>query len=122
MRWKAAGVGVALALTALDASAQSHASSPASIGLGDWALTPLVEVRTRGEYRRDAPELAGTDVPGNDSSRARNAYGVLERTRLGLCRREVLVVRDIAPGKQRTCFTQRMQEFELREFGHAPWR
>jgi len=84
VRWKAAGVGVALALTALDASAQSHASSPASIGLGDWALTPLVEVRTRGEYRRDAPELAGTDVPGNDSSRARNAYGVLERTRLGL--------------------------------------
>jgi hypothetical protein len=84
VRWKAAGVGAALALTAQGARAQSPTSSPGTIGVGDWSLTPLVELRTRGEYRRDAPELAGVDVAGNDAARARNAYGVLERTRLGL--------------------------------------
>jgi hypothetical protein len=79
-----AGVGVAFALVASHAHAQSKASSPGTIGVGDWELAPLVEIRTRGEYRRDAPELAGVDVPGNDAARARNAYGVLERSRLGL--------------------------------------
>ena len=75
---------MALALVAFHAHAQSRTASPGTIGVGDWELAPLVEVRTRGEYRRDAPELAGVDVPGNDTTRARNAYGVLERTRLGL--------------------------------------
>ncbi len=78
------GMGVALALVASNAHAQSRTSSPGTIGVGDWELAPLVEIRTRGEYRRDAPELAGVDVPGNAATRARNAYGVLERSRLGL--------------------------------------
>ncbi len=66
------------------ARAQSTPAAPPAVAVGDWKLTPLLEVRTRGEYRRDAPEMAGIDVPGNDTTRARNAYGVLERSRLGL--------------------------------------
>ena len=46
----------------------------------------------------------------------------IERARLSLCRREDLVIRDIAPGKQRTCLAQWLQEFELRELGHTPGR
>jgi hypothetical protein len=47
--------------------------------------------------------------------------GQIERLRLSLGRREYLVIRDVAPGKQRACLAQWLQEFELREFGHAPW-
>jgi hypothetical protein len=64
------------------ARAQSPAAAPPAIAVGDWQLTPLLELRTRGEFQRDAPELAAARVAGSDPSR--NAFGVLERSRLGL--------------------------------------
>jgi hypothetical protein len=79
-----AASALALLATAGGARAQTPAAAPVSLPVGDWQLSPVVELRTRGEYRRDAPDMAGVDVPGNASSRVRNAYGVLERTRLGL--------------------------------------
>lgn len=57
------------------AEAQSPPAAPTSLAVGDWLLSPQLELRTRGEYRRDAPELVGV---------ARDSYGVLERTRIGL--------------------------------------
>ena len=41
------------------AHAQSPAAAPTSIPIGDWQLAPALEVRTRGEFRSDSPELAG---------------------------------------------------------------
>jgi hypothetical protein len=63
------------------ARAQEPAAAPASIPVGDWQLYPSLEVRTRGELRTDSPTLAPsvTGQPG-----LKDAYGVLERTRIGL--------------------------------------
>ena len=66
------------------ASAQSPAAAPSAIAVGDWQLTPSLELRTRGEYRRDAPDLGGFDFYGRLSPRVRDAWGVSERSRLGL--------------------------------------
>ena len=62
------------------ARAQSPAAAPTAIPLGDWQLAPSVELRTRGEYRRDSPELSGSGTAGPIA----DSYGVLERTRLGI--------------------------------------
>jgi hypothetical protein len=66
------------------AAAQSPPAAPTAIAVGDWALTPSVEVRTRGEYRRDAPDLGGFDFYGRLSPRVRDSWVVAERSRLGL--------------------------------------
>jgi hypothetical protein len=46
----------------------------------------------------------------------------IESASLCLCRSEVLVIRNVAPGKQRASLAQRLQEFEFRKLGHTPWR
>ncbi len=63
------------------AHAQSPAAAPTSIPVGDWQLFPALEVRTRGELRTDSPAFAPsvTGQPG-----VKDAYGVLERTRIGV--------------------------------------
>lgn len=66
------------------AFAQSPPAAPTSIALGDFQLTPSLEVRTRGEYRRDAPDLGGFDFYGRLGPRVRDAWVVSERSRLGL--------------------------------------
>lgn len=66
------------------AAAQSPPAAPTSIAVGDWQLNPLVEVRTRAEYRRDAPDLGGLDLYGRVGPRVRDAWAVAERARLGL--------------------------------------
>src|SRR5580704_1306943 len=63
------------------ARAQSPAAAPTSIPVGDWQLYPALEVRTRGEVRTDAPQLSGYGTP---LAPVQDAYGVLERTRIGL--------------------------------------
>jgi hypothetical protein len=52
------------------ASAQVAATSPEALGIGDWELVPVAEVRIRGEYTRD--------LDGQDRG------FLLERARLGL--------------------------------------
>jgi hypothetical protein len=52
--------------------------------VGDWQLTPSFELRVRGEYRRDAPDLGGFDFYGRLAPRVRDAWVISERSRLGL--------------------------------------
>ncbi len=66
------------------AMAQSPPAAPTTIALGDWQLAPTLEVRTRGEVRRDPVELGGSDVLGGAGPRVRDAWGIFERARLGL--------------------------------------
>ncbi|MBS2018558.1 MAG: alginate export family protein [Deltaproteobacteria bacterium] len=75
-----AAIGLAPSL----ASAQSPPAAPDKIAVGDWLLSPLFELRTRGEYRRDAPDLGGFDDFGRLTPRVRDAWVVLNRARLGL--------------------------------------
>lgn len=82
--WVGALSGAAVFLVAGLASAQSTPAAPTTIPLGDWQLAPSLEVRTRGEYRHDPPDLGGVDFFGRTSSRVRDAWLVSERTRLGL--------------------------------------
>lgn len=70
--------------SARPAAAQSPPAAPTAIALGDWQLTPSLEIRTRSEYRRDAPDLGGFDLYGRLTPRVRDAWGVAERARLGL--------------------------------------
>lgn len=69
---------------AAPSAAQSPPAAPEKIAVGDWQLSPLVEVRVRGEYRRDAPDLGGVDFFGRSSPRVRDAWMVMERSRIGL--------------------------------------
>jgi hypothetical protein len=81
-------------LVARMASAQLAPTSPDALVISDTKIIPFVEVRTRGEYRRDSPELGGTDGFGRDSGRVRDAWGVFERTRAGVtAERDILVAR-----------------------------
>ena len=75
-----ASFGLVLAFAGA-ARAQSPAAAPTSVAVGDWLLSPALELRTRGEYWRDSPDLAGA---GTTSGPAQNAYTIFERTRLGV--------------------------------------
>lgn len=74
----------AIGLAPSVASAQSPPAAPDKIAVGDWLLSPLFELRTRGEYRRDAPDLGGFDAFGRLSPRVSDAWVILNRARLGL--------------------------------------
>ncbi len=74
-------VGLTMASAAL---AQSPPPAPTTLAIGDWQLAPTLEVRTRGEYRRDPVDLGGSDSLGGAGVRVRDAWGVFERARLGL--------------------------------------
>jgi hypothetical protein len=78
------GLGLGATLFASRAEAQAPPPAPEKIAVGDWQLAPLVEVRVRGEYRRDAPDLGGLDMFGRASERIRDQWVVSERARLGL--------------------------------------
>jgi hypothetical protein len=86
------GVGIVASLLFVSgaASAQSPPPAPESIAVGEWQLTPLLQLRTRGEYRRDPVELGGATAPSSSPTgttitpRVRDAVAVLERARLGL--------------------------------------
>ena len=71
-------------LIASPAAAQSPPAAPTTIAVGDWQLLPSFEVRTRAEYRRDAPDLGGFDLAGALGPRVRDAWVFAERARLGL--------------------------------------
>jgi len=82
------GLGFLVALVTLaipsSAAAQSPPAAPTTIALGDWLLAPSFEVRARGEYRRDAPDLGGFDNFGRLGPRVRDSFAIAERSRLGL--------------------------------------
>lgn len=66
------------------AAAQQAPAAPEKLTLGDWSFTPTMQVRVRGELRRDAPDLGGLDNYGRLSPRVRTSWVVLERSRFGL--------------------------------------
>ena len=84
MRKLAASVILAGSLASRSAAAQQPPAAPTTIALGDWTLTPTIELRVRGEYRRDAPDLGGLNLTGNPSPRVRDQWDVMERSRLGV--------------------------------------
>ena len=77
-------LGLGALLAASPASAQTPPAAPEKISVGDWQLSPLLEVRVRGEYRRDAPDLGGVDFFGRETPRVRDQWVVMERSRLGV--------------------------------------
>lgn len=85
MRLRISAVPFGLLLMASPAWAQSPPSSPVAIPVGDWLLSPSLEIRSRAEYWRDPVELGGGSlVGGGEAARVRDAGGVFERTRIGL--------------------------------------
>lgn len=84
MRKLGASVILAGLLASPSAFAQQPPTAPNTIALGDWTLSPTMEIRVRGEYRRDPPDLGGTDLTGSPSPRVRDPWLVMERARLGL--------------------------------------
>src|SRR5215472_18525516 len=53
--------------------------APETIPVGDWQLSPLLQVRSRGEYRHEP-----VDLGGQGSAAVDDAFVVMERARLGL--------------------------------------
>ena len=66
------------------ARAQATSAAPEGIAVGEATLTPTVELRARGEYRRDPVDMGGAAVVPAAPPRVRNAWLVFERTRVGL--------------------------------------
>lgn len=66
------------------ARGQVPPDAPTTVAVGNWTLAPRLELRTRGEYRRDPPDLGGYDAYGRLSGRVQNAWNVASRARLGL--------------------------------------
>jgi len=89
-----------IALAALGAPAAAFAQAPPlseSIVVGAWTFRPSVEIRVRGEYRRDDLGLVGIPtavqealseslfaIKGLDSLTTQNAWALSERARFGL--------------------------------------
>src|SRR5258705_12394082 len=84
LKFSGLALGAALAASSPPAAAQAPPAGPERIAVGDWLLAPSLEVRLRGEYRHDAPDLGGLDFFGRPSPRVRDAWMVMERSRLGL--------------------------------------
>jgi hypothetical protein len=87
-RLSAPAAAAAIAFAALSSSrpatAQSPPRAPASLAIGDATLTPVIDVRVRGEARDDPPDMGGGDAAsGVVGARVRGAFAVLERARLG---------------------------------------
>lgn len=73
------------AVSSAPAFAQAPPRAPATIAVGDANLTPVVDVRIRGEFREDPPDMGGGDAAaGIASPPVHTALAVLERARLGV--------------------------------------
>jgi hypothetical protein len=91
-RLRISAVSLGFLLVASPAWAQSPPASPTTVPIGDWLLSPTLELRSRGEYWRDPVEMGGgasTFVTANGPAtgfgpRVRDAGGVFERARIGL--------------------------------------
>lgn len=64
--------------------AQAAPEAPEGIAVGEATLTPTVELRARGEYRRDPVDMGGLGAQPMTAPRVRDAWLVFERTRVGL--------------------------------------
>ncbi len=82
-RFCATSIGLAGALLAGGALAQSPPDAKPTISVGDFQLSPLLELRTRGEYRH-APVDIGGSSRGKTLPVVDDAWGFSERSRLGI--------------------------------------
>ncbi len=87
-RGPAAGIACLVGASALfvgsNAAAQLPPKAPGSIAIGDSSLTPVLDMRVRGELRHDPPDMGGRDaLSGAVGARVRGALAMLERARLG---------------------------------------
>jgi hypothetical protein len=71
---------VAMASISSVASAQTTPAAKTTIAVGDFELSPELQVRTRGEYRRDPVDMGGQAT----GYYTEDPWAVMERTRLGL--------------------------------------
>ena len=76
--------GAALGFDASSASAQSSAEAKTSLSVGDFQLSPTLEVRSRAEYRRAPVDLGGVTTAGEVTPVVDDAWAVFERARVGL--------------------------------------
>ncbi len=76
--------GLSGGLLASNAAAQSPPDGKPTLQVGDFQLTPLLEVRTTGEFRHSPVDLGGSSQRGVAGPVVDNAWAVLERSRLGL--------------------------------------
>ncbi len=79
----ATSISLAGALLAGGALAQSPPDAKPTIAVGDFQLSPLLELRTQGEYRHAPVDLGGSSR-GKTSPVVDDAWGLYERTRLGI--------------------------------------
>jgi hypothetical protein len=71
-------------LASAKAAAQAPPAAPEKIAVGDWQLSPTMEIRIRGEYRRDPPDQGGLDFTSRPTPRIRDSWAVMSRARLGI--------------------------------------
>ena len=79
----AVSVGMVTMLAATPAWAQAKPDAPDAIMVGDFQLRPTFAVRTRAEYRHAPTDLGGLS-PSAPTTVIDDAWGVMERARLGL--------------------------------------
>ena len=71
---------VASCLAAREAAAQTPPAAKPTITVGDFELAPEMEVRTRGEYRRNPVDMGGA----GSGYYAEDPWAIMERARVGL--------------------------------------
>lgn len=73
-------VAIAALLSSSVAAAQTTPAAKSTISVGDFELSPELQVRTRGEYRRNPVDLGGQST----GYYTEDPWAVMERTRLGI--------------------------------------
>lgn len=72
-------MGMGLTMGAGDVWAQGRTAAPDTLAVGDYQLAPTLEIRTRGEYRRNPLDVGGAGTPPVGDQGV-----VMNRARLGL--------------------------------------
>jgi hypothetical protein len=79
--------GLVLSIVAIPSvsSAQATPAAKSTITVGDFELSPELEIRTRGEYRRNPVDMGGVDTMGAPTGfYTEDPWAIMERTRLGI--------------------------------------
>jgi hypothetical protein len=82
--WAATSLVLTLVSAAGSASAQAAPTAPEGIAVGEFTLTPSLQLRARGEGRSDPVDMGGRNANPATAQRVRGAWLVSERARVGL--------------------------------------
>jgi hypothetical protein len=102
----------ASAVLTTEAFAQTPPAAKETIAIGDFQFSPLLQVRTRGEYRRDPVDIGGRQVTsgpelGALGAHVTDAVAFMTRARLGL-------------GAERGAIKAQITLQDARAFGSSP--